>query len=65
MQTANSSMNLTDIYYAVDVVTANVNRNLSTKVIPDHSLIVLLYVFSLIILFYGVFIVLRDLESEC
>lgn len=61
MQTATSKTNLTDIYYAVDVVSENVIKNLNTKNIADHSLIILLYAFSLAILFYGVIAVLRDL----
>lgn len=61
----NSSSSLSQMYYAVDVVVNNIQKNIHTVDTPSQSSASILYLISLLIFFVTVFLVLRNLESEC
>lgn len=61
----NSTSNLTDLYYAVDVVTSKIIPLIITENISAHYFVWFLYFFSLAVFFGCVFSVLSELEEKC
>ena len=59
------SSDLTSLYYAVDVVVANISKYVYSVSMPNPNLICLLYFVSFTIFFGIVLMILRDMETEC
>lgn len=63
------SMNLTadslqELYFAVDVVVEQITNSLQTSPVSSPRAVVVIYVFSVIVFFASVILILNQLESE-